>query len=294
MTTQTLFKLKNTSVMPLTRELAERICNMEGSPTERELNPKRLAYLESKIKENGLTPFQWAIATLNGKTYRVNGQHSSDSLCKLNGEFPSGATVVLSEYEVESMEGLVYLFRQFDPKQCMRSTADVAGAYQGIEESLSDVSRRTAKIGIDGIAWYNAKIKGTKQPAGDDKYELMGRAENHAFLHWLNEIISDKTPELKAKPIIAAMFSTFNTNESAARDFWDTVARQTVSDGETASTSEEILDRWLVEIKNKTCKPLKPSVIYQGCLYAWNASREDQEITTIKANLSKGFFEPRH
>lgn len=290
--TQTLFKLLNTTVVPLTRELAQQVCSMEGSPTEREINPKRMSFLQSKVKSGDLVPFQWATAKLGDKTFRVNGQHSSELMCNLNGEFPKDATVVLSEYEVENTEGLVLLFRQFDPKQSTRSTADIAGAYQGIEDPLRDVCKKTAKLGIDGIAWYYSKVQRIKQPTGDDRYELMGNPDHHAFLQWLSGLISFKTPELKKKPVVAAAFATFNANESAARGFWETAARPPI-DGITPTAVPEILDQWLGEIAEQKCSKMSPATIYQGCIYAWNAARDSKSITIVKSDLKRGFYEPK-
>ena len=54
---------------------------------------------------------------------------------------------------------------------------------------------------------------------------LFGDANLPPFVHWLGELFTIKTPELKRQPIVAAMFGTFVKNETEARKFWADVAR---------------------------------------------------------------------
>jgi hypothetical protein len=64
-----------------------------------------------------LISFQWATAKLDSKVYRVNGQHFSTMLARLNGNFRHNCVVHLDEFEVDSKDGLVNLFRQYDPRK---------------------------------------------------------------------------------------------------------------------------------------------------------------------------------
>ena len=91
------FRLINSEVKPLTKEFAEYFRGLEASPTERELNPSRLAHLRQKADAGQLITFGWSTAKFGGKTVRMNGQHSSNMLCELNGTFPSGLKVHLDE-----------------------------------------------------------------------------------------------------------------------------------------------------------------------------------------------------
>jgi hypothetical protein len=42
--------------------------------------------------------------------------------------------------------------------------------------------------------------------SGDDIYNLFGDTNLHLFVHWLGELFTIKTLELKRQPIVAAMF----------------------------------------------------------------------------------------
>jgi hypothetical protein len=255
------------------------------------LNPKRVKFLKEKAAAGLLVTFSWARAKMGNKVLRMNGQHSSNMLCDLNGSFPDGLQVHLDEYEVKDGNGLANLFRQFDARQSGRSAGDVAGAYQGLFPDLHGVPKAVAKIGVEGVAYVRKKIERIYDKGGDDIYQLFAEKELHAFLQWLGEVFSIKTPELHRTPVVGAMHATFVANEQEARKFWGQVARGGAEYDEDATTS--ILDVWLRKASEKdgTLKSLTPGEFYQGCVYAWNAYREGKTIKAIKHDATKGYIE---
>jgi hypothetical protein len=290
-TQQPSFRLINSEVKPLTKEFADYFRDLEPSPTERQLNPSRLAHLRAKADAGQLITFQWSTAKIGGKTVRMNGQHSSNMLCELNGTFPSGLKVHLDEYQVDTPDGLAILFRQFDDRKSGRSPSDVSGAYQGLHEALRNVPRAFAKIGVEGVAWYRHQVEGTSNITADDRYMLFGEQGLHGFLCWLGELFSIKTPELKRVTIVAAMYGTCIANEKEAQKFWGQVARGGVEYEDTAPAT--VLDAWLKSMAEdrRNAEKLLPGNFYQGCIYAWNAFRESRAITAIKYKTEKGLFQ---
>lgn len=287
----TAFHLVKSSVSELTLEAAMKMRDMEPSPTERDIDPKRIKYLTEKAEAGKLVPFHWAIATCAGKTLRMNGQHSSTMLCNLDGKFPQGGKVHLDEYAVDSPEGLADLFRQFDARKSGRSAADVSGAFQGLYEPLREVPKASAKLALEGVCWFRRHVEGVPVPSGDDAYSLFNEPGLHAFIRFIGELFSIKTPELQSVPIVAATYATFITSETAAREFWEEVARGGKQYEDTAPTS--VLDTWLKDLKEDKDEvrslALKPANFYQGCIYAWNAHREEKSIKDIKYDVKKGF-----
>jgi hypothetical protein len=282
------FTLEKSEVLPLTPEFAEQFRDMEPSPTERPLNPSRVEHLREKALAGLLVPFTWSVAKFGDKMVRMNGQHSSTMLCALNGAFPKDGKVHLDTYRVESPEGLALLFRQFDDRKSGRTPSDVAAAYQGIHSELKEVPRPTAKLAAEGINWYHRYVEGVPSLSGDDIYNLFGDANLHPFVHWLGELFTIKTPELKRQPIVAAMFGTFVKNETEARKFWADVARGGAEFDDSAPAT--LLDAWLktaAETRGNR-RELKPGNFYQGCIFAWNAYREAKPISSIKFDARKG------
>src|SRR5262245_36851348 len=147
------YRLVKAEVRDLTRELAEDFRNLEPSPTERELNPVRIRYLQTKAEAGQLVTFHWSVARLGDKRLRMNGQHSSNMLCGLNEHFPQGLKAHIDEYEVPNKASLALLFRQFDARKSNRSPGDVASAYQGLYDELHDVRKGPRKMAVAGARW---------------------------------------------------------------------------------------------------------------------------------------------
>jgi hypothetical protein len=288
-----MFQLVKSEVKELTPKLALEFRDMEASPTERDLNGGRVKHLREKAEAGLLVTFHWSVANFNGKRLRMNGQHSSNMLCELNGKFPKGLKAHIDEYEVPGAEDLALLFRQFDDKKSGRSTGDVAGAYQGLYPELRDVPKASAKLAIDGVSWYRRTIDGTHPKSGDGAYEMFAEKGLHPFVLWIGDVFSIKTPELKRAQVISAMYATFIANEKVARTFWDKVARGGDEYNDTAP--ETVLDNWLKAAADKEKKEtlsLKPANFYQGCIFAWNAHREEKSVKDIKSDTKKGFHKP--
>ena len=199
-TEDTSYRLVKSEVRDLTPELAEEFRNLEPSPTERELNPARIRHLRIKAEAGQLVTFHWSVARLGDKRLRMNGQHSSNMLCGLNGHFPKGLKVHIDEYEVPNKASLALLFRQFDDRKSNRSPSDVAGAYQGLYEELHDVPRGPAKMAVEAACWYDRHVEGLPSVSGDDQYVRFGEPGLHGFIRWVGELFSIKTPSCVGRP----------------------------------------------------------------------------------------------
>jgi len=94
-----VIKFVQSETLPLTRELAEAMYKMPPSPTERELNAKRVEHLREKLLAGLFHPPYWVKAIVDGKEYRAYGQHSSAMLVQANGHFPEGLVVHVDTFE---------------------------------------------------------------------------------------------------------------------------------------------------------------------------------------------------
>lgn len=282
------FQLVKAEVHDLTPEFAQAFHTLEPSPTERTLDNARLRHLREKATAKQLITFHWAKARYQGRWIRVNGQHSSQMLVELNDAFPLGLRVHVDEYEVSDSQGLALLFRQFDDRKSGRSSADVAGAYQNIVPELREVPRQVGKLAVDGITWFRFKIeKDPTTPRGDNAYPLFHDITQHDFIQWMGTVFSMKTPEMKPKGVVAAMYASFNSHPSEARKFWESVARGGEEFEENAPAT--MLDTWLKAItdnrKQHQGQPLSDAQIYQGCIYAYNGYRKGQTLKSIKCDF---------
>jgi hypothetical protein len=165
----------------------------------------------------------------------------------------------------------------------------VSGAYQGLYPELRDVPRNSAKIAVEGAAWYEKKVEGLPAPSGDERYTLFGKKALHPFIKWIGEVFSVKTPELRKETIVAAMYGTFDKNEAEARKFWMEVSRGGVEYEDNHPTT--VLDTFLKSVFEEKKKwDLNPTNLYQASMYAWNAYRENKVITSVKYDTKKGLY----
>lgn len=290
-----MFKLVKSETIPLTRELAEEFKAMTPASVEREFKPARAKALEDKANAGLLIPFNWARVKLpNGEIVRMNGQHSSNMLSGLNGAFPNGLFVHLDTFEVESDDDTVLLFRQYDPRESSRSAADVAGAYQDRHKDLEGVPRPPAKRAVEAYHWYRKNIVGISGvPRGDDRYDAFNREDLHDFITFVGDTIGKNQSEMNKEPVIAAMYATFDTNETPAREFWGIVAAG--GDELNEDHPASVLSDWLIKVKKRELPELpKPAHLYQACIHAWNTYRTGAEckISLAKIKSAKGMYEP--
>jgi hypothetical protein len=283
-----MFTLLSSETVPLSPQVVAEFMQLEASPTERPLNPLRVAYLQKAAEEDRLINFNWSRAQCGNRMLRVNGQHSGTMLEGLNGKFPSKLYVHLDTYQVEDINDLALLFRQFDARQSGRTPKDVAGAYMGLVDILHDVPLEAGKLAVDGCAWYRKQVENLPTGAGDDKYRLFHQPTLHEFIRWIGGLLNGKTPELRADAVIGAMHGTFNKNRLEAITFWQQVSRGGADYDEQAPST--VLDKWLNEHYEAKPKILKPPHLYQGCVYAWNAFRRQRTIETIRYDTSKDWL----
>jgi hypothetical protein len=287
-----MFKLINSETKPLTRQVVEDFRKLDASPTERVLDPARIRMLREKAEAGQLISFQWSTARVGEHRYRMNGQHSSEMLSGLNGEFPQGLKVHVDEYQVDDRDSLALLFRQFDNRKSGRTPSDVSGAYQGLYPDIHDVPRNAAKIAVEGAAWYDKNIEGLPAPSGDDVYTLFGHTKLHGYIRFVGETLGIKTPELRRLTVVASMYGTYSKNEAEARKFWAEVVRGGVEFEDNHPTT--VLDGWLRDVaedpKTRRERDLKPANYYQACVFAWNAYREGKSLTSIKFDTKKGLL----
>jgi hypothetical protein len=285
-----MFKLVSSETKALTSQLAEEFMNLQPSPTERPFDAARAKMLREKAERGHLIAFSWAKAHCGDKVYRMNGQHSSRVLVDLNGQFPEGLKAHIDTYKVDGNDDLAELFRQFDSRKSGRTPSDVAGAYQGLQGDLFDVARASAKLAVEGVSWWQKHVEGLPAAKGDDVYSLFGHADFHPFIKWVGDVFSIKTPELRRQTVVAAMFATFEKNETEARKFWLEVSRGGVEFEDNHPTT--VLDAFLKSlIEEKRKLDLKPANLYQASIYAWNAYREEKTISSIKWDTKKGLYQ---
>lgn len=284
------FELIESVTRDLTPDLVAEMRGLPASPTERDISQKRVDFLRERLTAGLFHPPHWVKAVVGDKTYRANGQHSSEMLSKADGLFPVGMKAHVDTFRCSDVSALALLFRQYDERKSARSPADVSGAYQGLETALDEVPRWLAKLAVEGIVWWRKYVaRHESVPGGDDRYILFHEPEQHAFLIWFGGLFPGRIKEVLNQPVIAAMYATYNTDADAADDFWREVTGGGKEYEEMHPTS--ILYDWLERIYDHEFPGMKPRQLYQGSIYAWNALRDGKkEIRDIKSDIKRALL----
>jgi len=284
------YHLISSVVDDLTPDYVKQFRSLPATTTERELKEGRVEHLDQKAENGQLVTFHWVTAQLDGETRRVNGQHSSTMLERriVKEKFPKDLKVHREHFEVDDGNGLALLFRQFDDRASGRSPLDISGVYQGLHPELLDINRKIAKLGIDGYVWYQRQVEKVPMPIGDDAYGLFSDTGLYPLLHWINGLFAVKSEEMKHQPVVAAIVGTYMTNEAAAKDFWQEVVN--LPNGDDDPSPQSVLTNWLLAMQAKKIDRPEKAHVYQGCIYAWNAFRDNKSITAIRDDIKKNFF----
>lgn len=277
--------LISSETKPLTREVVSQHLALTPAPVEREFNQKRYDYLKEKVDLDLFVVPHWVVGVLDGESYRMNGQHSGRVLADLDGHLPEGLHVHIDTYKVDTMGGFAWLFRQFDARQSSRTSLDVSGAYQGLIPELSGVPIRAAQGLVNGYCFYQGSVLGGPVPrSGDGRYEKMSDPNAKSFILWAQKLWTSKAREVQRPGIIAAMYGTFEKEETDADRFWDDVVRD-VNPDELAAASKLAAELQRA-FKNHTVK-FKPLEYYVKCIKAWNAFRRGVAVRDLRVDLKK-------
>lgn len=276
-------------------ELATAHCGLTESSIERQKDQRHVEKLIQILRGDIVLPFQWATVQFEGKKLRMNGQHSSAAIVEVAAEIPEHLVFHIDHYEANSREGMVGLFRQFDQRWSSRSSADIAGAYQGLMKQISECQRKVMKAAAEAISWCRRTVDGEEGvPTGDDTYSILHVERHLPFLLWVNGIVNGRK-ELMKKEVMAAMYKSHDCSESHATEFWRPVSfgPDYFSDDTTpGAVLITELSRSFEEPDFREREFPQASIYYKKSVKAWNAHCAGQKISTLKvAAKGKGWPE---
>lgn len=280
------WKYLGTLKRPLTRDIAEEFATMPCSKNDRVLRPSRLAMLSRKLETGDFFAPKWAVAYLNGKKHRVNGQHSSTALTQCNGHFPSGMDVLIDEFHCDSEDDLADLFEQFDNPASSRTSAEVVSGRIRLRDWAScyqEIHVRTAVSAAMLVRGLSNSIGNMRlnNPRFQDYTKAFAEIldADREWVEWY--ATAKKTTSMKMRCIAAAMYSTFRADRDDCENFWLEVADGTNPDPANPS---RVLQQFLLRVEPKVSperRQFGERGLYSKCIHGWNAWRRG-ERTNLK------------
>lgn len=261
-----MIRPKGSKLVPLTRELAYEVASMDRWSGERDKKKSRVAELLEKIETGLFHSPEWAIAYMNGKPYRMNGQHSSSALVESNGSFPVGMMVKIDEFDVECENDLGLLFAQFDTGGRTSKDITTAGTI-----ALNDIPSYLRTKIVSGM--YHA-INEYRETRASAEIRVKAIHSDHDFARWAASTLVAK--HLSRVPVFAAAFMMWRADKDMCKEFWRLVASE---EHPQVNHPTRTAARELRGEANRSNGGLAASrEMSARCIHAWNAWVEGREI----------------
>ena len=254
-----------TKVVNINRELAEEFATMPAWKGERPLRQERVEMLTGKINDGLFHSPTWAVAKLNGQTYRMNGQHSSVALASCE-KLPTSLNASILEFEVDSEQELANLFGQFDTPESVRRMREVINAHAAVDDILDSCPINTLQIILSGIAQTDSQLQST----GSSHQRAALMHSHRPFIEFAKKY--GKRKHVMYMAVIAAMYLTWKSDKQHADLFWNLVASEEHPD---SNNPTRVLARFLTgEIVGRTRRMgmrWDRRAVMVKCIHAWNA-----------------------
>lgn len=256
------FKKISVEGVPLTLQLAREFAALPPLPGERDVKPARLQFLEARLRDGRFDGPTWARGhcRADGKTYRLDGQHSSKLLASLPEglPFPEGLLVTINTYEFDSIEmDGAPLFNLFNHPRSNRTNEDAVGIYRAAAAAeLREIPKPLLSDLAAGVGEYNKGLPPETAwllQARDRPSYFVHRKEYEQFALWATRFTEVKNAVfLRRAPIVAEMLSNWLHDGDRATEFWDYVLRENhpEPDHETRQVAETFRE-WITAVKKR-------------------------------------------
>jgi hypothetical protein len=262
----------------VTHELATTYMDMEPCKGDRILRTAREEKIKDAVTEGTFRTCSWATAYCieDGKTYRVNGKHTSNVMAKMNGSLPV-VWAVIERFICDTLEDVAALYATFDSRTSSRTAGDINRAYTSADFDLSLIPQDINCLCATAIDIALSKCARVCTRTAEDR--AVTAVKNKDFILWFANIIGNRCKGNKhvfRGAVAAAMFQCWKLDHEAATDFWQRVVNGSdpAPDYPSRKLQSELLSTVGVDGNVERRRG------YSKCIYAWNAYRRG--ITSLK------------
>ncbi len=268
----------------LTHDKAVAFLELDTFQGERNVNERHVQRLYNAFASGR---FMWehviiATCKCDGKLYRVNGQHT----CWMRLNAPKDAEAPVREivYSVSDEHGLRDIYATFDQNKS-RTSGHIMKALLIGNGSSTDLW--PSKVGEYAMAlrfWlypWEASELSVQDVAQliESKYSDLF---NQVGLFYQEKYDSYKN--IRRKPVMAAMFATFESAPRLAVEFWNPVcdAIGFTSKEDARWHLRRFLDTHSESRKSSTMKTVPTEDFYRVCIAAWNRWRKGEKVQSLR------------
>lgn len=276
------YTLVSDRIRPCSKRLANEWRDKPFYGPDRPLKEHLKAAIIAEVKARTFHTCHWVEAVLDGKTYRVNGKHTSTSLSDpgVDPALLPGILVRISTFRCTEPEDVAKLYATFDARLSAKTQGDINRAYCAGSDVLSGLSARVRDTISAGLALSVYEDSADQKGMAVKRGELLAKSAD--FAAWVVALLSGQKQTdieyLLRAPVVAAMHRTWKVSQRASMEFWTLVGsgsadkptdptrvlgkrlmRTTVGVGRGASIGKSTDTRRGMTVR---------------CLHAWNAWRK--------------------
>lgn len=284
--------------IPLGPKRAEEYIDLPIFEGEREVSENHVQTLCDAMREGVFLSdsVTMATATLNGKEYKINGQHTSWAVIYMQKIKPGFSLNVREiRYEVDSDEQLRLLYSSFDVNK-PRSSGHLTQVNLAGTAELSGFSTNIKSRVISGFKfWKWGAMKGKRAASSRQTPAQIAAVIREGYLPLFATVCEQFAKHgadynLLRGPAVAAMFETIHKSKAKAIEFWDVVA--TGLGLEDKSDPRYVLREWLQRNSLKDNRVRQkasatPETMYRCCIQAWNHWRAGNPVEHLKTTKER-------
>lgn len=269
--------------LKMTKALAKEFAEMQAPPHDRPLGERRLATYRKAIENGTFRPPAWAkcFCSEDGKTYRVNGKHTSIMFSGME-KIPDNMFVTIESYMADSIEDVARLYATFDARSQVRTVGDINHCFAQSIPELKSVGVKELNTIVSALAFVQFGVDSSHVKTPAERAELL--FDNVKLALWLFEVGPCKGDGklLCRSPVYAAMAMTWKRSQSAATEFWTAVRDAT---GESPNLPDRVLNKYLSMMSvgfgrgaaTTSSRKADSREFLVKCIHAWNAWRTNSK-----------------
>jgi hypothetical protein len=291
-------------VQLITRATARAMYQMLAAPGDRPLSEKRLTEHIDSIRRGAMRTMDWgrAYCKEDGKTYRVNGKHTSLIMTEWDtsilGPYPRIHSST-TDYVCDKLTDVANLYSTFDSRTVARTATDTYRPYEKTVEGLDGRHEHAIKALVGGLNYLPTSTTANRQRSAMSRVEMLNTERE--FCAWiLDHLVGENSPgvvserdkrrrRLMRANMIKAIYKTYKIDPGQALVFWTIVRDDEVGTGRMGQERDapprqlgKILENDL--IKGGPQSDAHRREVYYKAVHAWNLFRTNKKVRELRYN----------
>lgn len=274
----------------LTYKFAKEIMEMEVFEADRALDTNHVQRLIDAVRRGTYRPeqVQLMLCELNGKWYRMNGQHTCSARILWQDENPNYSPAVgVIKYKAKTHDDMRQLYASIDRNKS-RSSGNIIASHLYGSDYYPDFAKQVINRLKEGLlAYLHGFASASAEKRDPDRLAHLLKEDYYDLAFKVGTYMHEnKLPRhMTRSPVYAAMFATFNVAQGKSIEFW-----KSVDDGDMLASDDP---RKLLRDKLQTHGvnagrqgtnsngSVTGDEMYAWCIRAWNSWRAGESITRL-------------